>query len=170
MNPTGSSASSTESAPEHRFRMALEWGCRQSCAREHSLAAEDHHGPAEHTAAAIPTTDRVARQTNAAGHEPSSRQGDRLGLAACRVERHHTVLDVSCGGGRTVHKLAGIATVGKVYGIDHSAESVRARFVRAATGASPSNTPIPSLINCIALDLDQQRANSRTIPRFARPS
>ncbi len=28
------------------------------------------------------------------------------------------ILDVGCGGGRTVHKLAGIATEGKVYGID----------------------------------------------------
>ena len=33
-------------------------------------------------------------------------------------------MDVGCGGGRTVSKLAAIATEGKVYGIDHSAESV----------------------------------------------
>ena len=36
------------------------------------------------------------------------------------------ILDVGCGGGRTVHKLAQIATSGKVYGIDHSQESVAA--------------------------------------------
>ncbi len=40
------------------------------------------------------------------------------------IEQHDTILDVGCGGGRTVHKLAGIATEGKVYGIDFSEESV----------------------------------------------
>src|SRR5262249_5391076 len=34
------------------------------------------------------------------------------------------ILDVGCGGGRTVSKLAAIATQGKVYGLDHSQESV----------------------------------------------
>jgi SAM-dependent methyltransferase len=40
------------------------------------------------------------------------------------IEKHWTILDVGCGGGMTVHKLAGIATEGKVYGIDFSEESV----------------------------------------------
>jgi ubiquinone/menaquinone biosynthesis C-methylase UbiE len=35
---------------------------------------------------------------------------------------HDTVLDVGCGGGRTVNKLAAIATQGKVYGVDYSKE------------------------------------------------
>ena len=34
------------------------------------------------------------------------------------------MLDVGCGGGRTVSKLAAIATQGKVYGVDYSEESV----------------------------------------------
>jgi ubiquinone/menaquinone biosynthesis C-methylase UbiE len=34
------------------------------------------------------------------------------------------VLDVGCGGGRTVQKLAGMTTVSKVFGIDLSEESV----------------------------------------------
>ena len=34
------------------------------------------------------------------------------------------ILDIGCGGGGTVHKLAKIATNGKVYGIDFSDESV----------------------------------------------
>jgi len=46
------------------------------------------------------------------------------GLKHVAIEQHYTILDVGCGGGRTVHKLAGIATEGKVYGIDHSEESV----------------------------------------------
>ncbi len=48
------------------------------------------------------------------------------GLKHLSIEQHYTILDVGCGGGRTVHKLAGIATEGKVYGIDYSEESVAA--------------------------------------------
>jgi SAM-dependent methyltransferase len=48
------------------------------------------------------------------------------GLQHLAIEQHDTILDVGCGGGRTVHKLAGIASAGKVYGIDHAEESVRA--------------------------------------------
>lgn len=40
------------------------------------------------------------------------------------VGKRDIILDVGCGGGRTVSKLAAMATEGKVYGIDHSAESV----------------------------------------------
>ena len=48
------------------------------------------------------------------------------GLEHVSVEKRHTILDVGCGGGRTVSKLAAIATEGKVYGIDYSEESVAA--------------------------------------------
>jgi ubiquinone/menaquinone biosynthesis C-methylase UbiE len=48
------------------------------------------------------------------------------GLKHITIEKHDTILDVGCGGGRTVHKLAAIATEGKVYGIDYSEESVAA--------------------------------------------
>lgn len=48
------------------------------------------------------------------------------GLAHITIEKHHTILDVGCGGGRTVNKLAEIATQGKVYGVDYSDESVAA--------------------------------------------
>lgn len=47
------------------------------------------------------------------------------GLRHISVGRHYAVLDVGCGGGRTVHKLAAIAAEGKVYGIDLSEESIR---------------------------------------------
>jgi ubiquinone/menaquinone biosynthesis C-methylase UbiE len=54
-------------------------------------------------------------------------QANRLGSRArLHVEERYTILDVGCGGGRTVGKLAAIATQGKVYGIDHSDESVAA--------------------------------------------
>jgi ubiquinone/menaquinone biosynthesis C-methylase UbiE len=46
------------------------------------------------------------------------------GLSHISIEKDATVLDVGCGGGRTVSKLAVAAIQGKVYGIDYSSESV----------------------------------------------
>jgi ubiquinone/menaquinone biosynthesis C-methylase UbiE len=48
------------------------------------------------------------------------------GLRQISIANHHTILDVGCGGGRTVGKLAALATQGKVYGIDYSDKSVAA--------------------------------------------
>jgi len=48
------------------------------------------------------------------------------GLEHISIENRGTILDVGCGGGRTIGKLAAIATQGKVYGIDYSEESVAA--------------------------------------------
>jgi len=48
------------------------------------------------------------------------------GLSLVSIERHYTTLDVGCGGGRTVSRLAGKATEGKVFGVDYSAASVAA--------------------------------------------
>jgi SAM-dependent methyltransferase len=48
------------------------------------------------------------------------------GLQHISIKSHFTILDVGCGGGRTVCKLAAIAAQGKVYGIDHSDESFAA--------------------------------------------
>jgi ubiquinone/menaquinone biosynthesis C-methylase UbiE len=48
------------------------------------------------------------------------------GLGHISLENQYTILDVGCGGGRTVDKLAAIATQGKVYGLDYSDESVAA--------------------------------------------
>ena len=48
------------------------------------------------------------------------------GLAHVAVEKNYTILDVGCGGGRTVSKLAAMALQGKVYGVDYSEECVAA--------------------------------------------
>lgn len=48
------------------------------------------------------------------------------GLEHARIEKHDTILDVGCGGGRTVSKLAAMASEGKVYGVDYSRASVAA--------------------------------------------
>jgi ubiquinone/menaquinone biosynthesis C-methylase UbiE len=46
------------------------------------------------------------------------------GLSHLSIRKQDTILDIGCGGGGTVYKLARIATNGKVYGIDFSDESV----------------------------------------------
>ena len=46
------------------------------------------------------------------------------GLRHVSIANDYTILDVGCGGGRTLSKLAAMAKEGKVYGIDHSGESV----------------------------------------------
>ena len=48
------------------------------------------------------------------------------GLAHVSIKKDFTVLDVGCGGGRTLSKLAKIATQGNVYGMDYSSDSVAA--------------------------------------------
>jgi SAM-dependent methyltransferase len=48
------------------------------------------------------------------------------GLSRISIAKQDTILGVGCGGGRTVDKLAAIATQGKAYGIDHSKASVAA--------------------------------------------
>jgi ubiquinone/menaquinone biosynthesis C-methylase UbiE len=48
------------------------------------------------------------------------------GLQHVSIESGYTILDVGCGGGRTVDKLAAMATQGKVYGVDYSDASVAA--------------------------------------------
>lgn len=46
------------------------------------------------------------------------------GLSHISIQQKDTILDVGCGGGRTVSKLAAVATQGRVYGVDYSRESV----------------------------------------------
>jgi SAM-dependent methyltransferase len=51
------------------------------------------------------------------------------GLTHATIEKHFTILDVGCGGGRTIQKLAAFAPQGKIYGIDYSPGSVAASRV-----------------------------------------
>ena len=46
------------------------------------------------------------------------------GLKHVKVEPEFVVLDVGCGGGKTISRLARRAFEGKVYGIDHSVDMV----------------------------------------------
>jgi ubiquinone/menaquinone biosynthesis C-methylase UbiE len=46
------------------------------------------------------------------------------GLGHVSIGSDATILDIGCGGGRTIYKMAAIATKGKVYGVDYSQTSV----------------------------------------------
>ena len=75
------------------------------------------------------------------------------GLSHVEIGKAFTILDVGCGGGRTIGKLAEAAPEGRVCGIDYSAESVgvsrKENAARIAEGrveieqASVSKLPFP---------------------------
>jgi len=57
-----------------------------------------------------------------------NREHDQLtnwGLSHVKIEPFCVVLDVGCGGGRTLGKLASHATGGRVFGIDYSKDMVK---------------------------------------------
>lgn len=53
-------------------------------------------------------------------HEPLT----RWGLSHIKIEPGSLILDVGCGGGKTLSRLARLAPKGKIFGIDHSADMV----------------------------------------------
>jgi ubiquinone/menaquinone biosynthesis C-methylase UbiE len=52
------------------------------------------------------------------------------GLQHVRIENNFRILDVGCGGGRTIEKLAILALQGKVDGVDYAPGSVAASRAR----------------------------------------
>jgi ubiquinone/menaquinone biosynthesis C-methylase UbiE len=54
------------------------------------------------------------------------------GLQHVQIKENFTILDVGCGGGRTIQKIAALATKGKVYGVDYADGSVAASRARNA--------------------------------------
>ena len=48
----------------------------------------------------------------------------RWGLTKVEIAENATVLDIGCGGGRTLERLASLARLGKAIGIDYSKDSV----------------------------------------------
>jgi SAM-dependent methyltransferase len=46
------------------------------------------------------------------------------GLEHTKIDQNFTILDVGCGGGRTIQKLAAQASNGKIYGVDYAEGSV----------------------------------------------
>jgi len=54
------------------------------------------------------------------GHKPLT----LWGLTHVNIEPNYVILDVGCGGGKSVNRLAQKAPLGKVFGIDYSADMV----------------------------------------------
>ena len=75
------------------------------------------------------------------------------GLTHIQIEERFTILDVGCGGGRTIQKMAAIATEGMVCGVDYADGSVaasrekNAQLIKAGRveiqQASVSHLPLP---------------------------
>jgi 2-polyprenyl-3-methyl-5-hydroxy-6-metoxy-1,4-benzoquinol methylase len=62
----------------------------------------------------------VARAMNISHSEMTN-----WGLGHISIGKNDTILDIGCGGGGAIRKLARIAAEGRVHGIDYSEESVR---------------------------------------------
>jgi SAM-dependent methyltransferase len=64
------------------------------------------------------------------------------GLQHAQIDKNFTLLDIGCGGGRTIQKLAAIATEGKVYGVDYASGSVAASRNKNAVAISDGRVEI----------------------------
>jgi ubiquinone/menaquinone biosynthesis C-methylase UbiE len=64
------------------------------------------------------------------------------GLGHVSIEKQFTILDVGCGGGRTLSKLEAMAAQGKIYGIDYSEESVAVSRKTNARGISEGRVEV----------------------------
>lgn len=90
----------------------------------------------------------LARAMNK-GHESMT----EWGLGHVMIENEFKILDVGCGGGRTIEKLAAMAASGMVYGVDYAEGSIEvssehnAHLIKAARvviqKASVSRLPFP---------------------------
>lgn len=72
----------------------------------------------------MPKANRTGGSPGALEHEFRHSKVTDWGLSHITIGKHDSVLDVGCGGGKTVSKLARTADEGKVCGIDYSNVSV----------------------------------------------
>jgi len=108
------------------------------------------------------------------------------GLRHVAISPTATVLDVGCGGGRTINKLAAMAARGRVYGVDFSERSVDAtrrlnvRFVsigrvhvsQASVAALPFRNGSFDIVTAIETHFwwPELPANLREVRRVLKPS
>lgn len=85
---------------------------------------EVNHASDNWTARAVSQAERLGGTARGQGYEPWPRALTDWGLYHVVVGPQDAVLDIGCGGGETVRRLAKFATGGTVIGIDHSADSV----------------------------------------------
>jgi len=78
----------------------------------------------------VRATRQCRRPADRAGHAVLQRMNvshaavTHWGLSHVQIGEDFTILDVGCGGGRTVDRLASLAKRGKVYGVDYSETSI----------------------------------------------
>jgi SAM-dependent methyltransferase len=75
-------------------------------------------------------TERTARQTRRPGDESRHATMTDWGLQHVVVPKNAVILDVGCGGGRTLLRLTAMAPEGKLFGLDYSAASVAVCEIR----------------------------------------
>jgi len=88
------------------------------------------------------------------------------GLQHVSIEKNFSVLDIGCGGGRTIQKLAAVATEGLVCGVDYASGSVaasrskNARLIESGrvqiSEASVSRLPFPDETFDLATAIETQ--------------
>ena len=107
------------------------------------------------------------------------------GLSHVKIESGFKIVDVGCGGGRTIEKLAAIAASGMVYGVDYAEGSViasrqhNARLIEAGRvviqHASVSQLPFPDETFDLVTAIETQYywpdllENMREIRRVLKP-
>jgi SAM-dependent methyltransferase len=64
------------------------------------------------------------------------------GLSHVNIQREDTVLDIGCGGGVTIRRVAGLAAFGRVYGVDYSTASVAASTALNRAGVESGQVAI----------------------------
>ncbi len=107
------------------------------------------------------------------------------GLCHLSIRQNDIILDVGCGGGKTINTMAKIATKGKVYGIDYSevsvavASKVNKKFIKAGKveilHASVESIPFPKNFFDIVIAVESYYfwpdliANLKEIYRVLKP-
>jgi SAM-dependent methyltransferase len=76
------------------------------------------------TSSAMPQTGRLARKACRVRHESTRSKPTSWGLGHVDIRRTYSALDVRCGGGRTIQKVANLADQGRIYGVDYSKTAV----------------------------------------------
>lgn len=108
------------------------------------------------------------------------------GLKHIPFERHFTVLDVGCGGGRTIQQLLACAPTGRVYGVDYAEASVAVATKTNASAiaaglvdirrGSVSNLPFPSQMFDVVTAIETHyywpdlEADLREVRRVLKPA
>jgi hypothetical protein len=73
-----------------------------------------------------PKTDEMDRPILSMADESVPFRRNGRGLKHVTITKHFTILDVGCGGGRTIEKLAALAQEGTVHCVDYAKGSVAA--------------------------------------------